>query len=149
MWLKRLRRIIRRGVLGERGASGPEAAAVMPVFFMIFAAIMGLSIAGFTRLMVAARTPLAARDTGAMGVGVGYAVLERTASITQLARQSLDHAGTSLGSEGGCHRSAESDVYTLGGLQMPFLPRLAVPLQGGSMTRWWQFWAGPTQDVCD
>jgi hypothetical protein len=149
MWLKRLRRIIRRGVLGERGASGPEAAAVLPVFFMIFAAIMGLSIAGFTRLMVAARTPLAARDTGAMGVSAGYAILERTAGITQLGRQSLGEAGTSLGSEAGCHRSAEANVSVVGALQMPFLPRLSVPLRGGSMTRWWQFWAGPTNDVCD
>jgi hypothetical protein len=149
MLLKTLGQIIRRGILGERGASGPEAAAVLPVFFLIFAAIMGLSIAGFTRLMVAARTPLAARETGAMGVGAGYAVLERTAGITQLGRQSLGEAGTSLGSEAGCHRSAAANVSVVGALQMPFLPRLSVPLRGGSMTRWWQFWAGPTNDVCD
>ena len=138
-----------RSLTGERGASGPEAAAVLPVFFMIFAAIMGLSVAGFTRLMVAARTPLAARATGIEGVGAGYNVLARTASVTELGRQSLGHAGTTLGSENGCHRSAAANVSVVGALQMPFLPRLAVPLRGGSLTRWWQFWAGPTDDVCD
>lgn len=136
------------GLRSERGASGPEAAAVLPVFFMVFVAIMGLSIAGFTRLMVAAHTPLAARATGIQGVGAGFSILERTASVTRLGEQSLGDAGTSLGASG-CHRSAQSDVHVVGALQMPFLPRLAIPLQGGSLTRWWKFWAGPTNDVCD
>jgi hypothetical protein len=124
----------------EKGVSSMEFAMVLPVFLGMVFFVFGIALGGFNALWTAAVVPVEAREAG---VGRGSLGLMDTLSL------SAEAGSPSVGTSPTCERALLARLEASPPLSVPLLPEVNIHLRGGSVTRNWQFWAGPPDDGCN
>ena len=124
----------------EKGVSSAEFAIVLPVFLSMVFFVFGIALGGFNVLWTATVIPVEAREAG---VGRGFLGLMGTLSLSAQA------GSPSIGTSPTCQRALLAQLEAAPSLSVPLLPAVNIHLRGGSVTRNWQFWAGPPVDGCD
>lgn len=125
----------------EKGLSGVEFAAVLPVFMLSFFAVMGLAIWGYSVLFAATGVPVEAR---AFGAGAGPVGVLTALETTSAASGSLE-----LGGAPACGRGVYARLDAAPLINFPGLGDFALRMRAGSATRNWQFWPGEPADGCE
>lgn len=124
----------------EQGVAGVEFAVVLPLFLMLVFFVLGVSVMGFSALFAATGVPVEARALGAhQGAPNVLGGLETTAAAA---------GQVSRGAAPGCSRAVYARLSAEAPFQALLLPEVVYRLRGGSVTRDWQFWAGPAADGC-
>ena len=136
--MKTLKRLFLRFARDERGDGGLESAVVTPIFLMLAMMVLAIAFAAWQMIMAAAATPLVARQASVEqgNVAAAQAALPGVAAAVRRA-------------PAGCLRAVESTLGTAQAVWIPLVPEFRVRLRGGSLTRLWQFWAGPPVDGCN
>lgn len=134
-----MRNLYHRLARNEKGISSVEFAIVMPLLMLLFFVVLALSIHGFSILKVAAGVPLEAR---ASGTGSSSPSLLSAFETTAAA------GGPAIGTAPGCQRALYAHLDAAPVFQFPMLPEAPLRMHAGSMTRIWQFYAGPPEDGC-
>jgi len=124
----------------EKGVSSAEFAIVLPVFLGMVFFVFGIALGSFNVLWTATVIPVEAREAG---VGRGFLGLMGTLSLSAQA------GSPSIGTSPTCQRALLAQLEAAPSLSVPLLPAVNIHLRGGSVTRNWQFWAGPPTDGCD
>ncbi len=125
---------------GERGVSSVEFAVVLPLFMLLFFAVLALAIMAFSALFAATGVPAelraASTDSGPLNL---LARLDTTAPAA---------GALNIGVAPGCERALYAKLETDVPFKVPMLPEVDLHLRAGSVMRHWRFWPGPPSDGC-
>jgi hypothetical protein len=124
----------------EPGVSSAEFAMVMPLFLAMVFFVFGIAVAGFNLLWTAAVIPVEAREAG-----IGHGSLGLMAALSL----SSEAGSPSIGTSPSCQRALLARLEASPSFSVPLFPAVNIHLHGGSVTRYWQFWAGPPTDGCE
>jgi hypothetical protein len=126
----------------ERGASSVEFAIVLPLFMLMFFAVMGLAIWAYSALFAATGVPVEARASG---------IHTNSPQMLNALRTTSGAAGSLQVSQGapGCARAVYARLNASPAISIPMLGEVAIRLRAGSQTRNWQFWPGKPADGCE
>jgi hypothetical protein len=126
----------------QRGSAGLESAVTLPLLFLLLALLIWGSYAAVSRLAVAVGVAEQAR-----AVGGASAPTTSVTNFTPLAASAASGGYVTAGVTG-CQRARQASITTSRVVDVPVYGQWTVLFRGASISRIWQFQAGPAPDGC-